>query len=721
VSTTNLVGQTLGGRYQIESLIGQGGMASVYKAYDSNLRRAVAIKVIHPHLSNNPKFFHRFEEEAAAVAQLRHPNIVLIYDFSHEGDLYYMVMEFVKGETLQNRLKGFHEARRRLSINDAITYTAEICDAVDYAHKRGMIHRDIKPANIMLDVDGKAILMDFGIAHLVGASQHTATGAILGTAMYMSPEQIQSIKIDARSDIYSIGITLFEMLSGRPPFKAESAMTLMMMHLNYPIPDLHEIQPNTPNELIAITNKALAKNREERYQTAHEMADDLRKLPERVPEFQEVLSKTPAEATLIEIPGMKDVSQTLIETEGSLTLEPANYPSTIIESPIEPIEHRAESTAKAIAERTPVERKKIKTWKLIPFLLLIIGLGSYLAYTRFSSDHDLFSLVPSPTVQAILLLSEPNTTVTALEVVPTLRLTAPQSSTPIVNNHATPSPASMRVTADYKNPHGKIVFTCEVFRDPERYQICMINADGTGFIQLTNEGNNYYPSLAPDGKSVIFVSFRTGQWQIYELELSTGLLTQMTYGNEEWSAPDISPDGKSIVAAKNTNDILEIWIMDRNGDNQYPLVQMNTDCLDPAWSTDGEKILFACGPATGRQLYVIGLDDKEINQITDLPNIRGRSDWSLEGDEIASYIGIEWEREIVIISTNGTIIKYLTDGGNNLAPSYSPDGAWITFVSYKDHYKDVEGCEIYIMKNDGSEVRRLTNNNYCDWQPRWGP
>ncbi|PWB55333.1 MAG: serine/threonine protein kinase, partial [Anaerolineales bacterium] len=195
----HLEGQTLGGRYQVQSLIGQGGMASVYKGTDTNLKRAVAIKVIHPHLSNNPEFFRRFEEEATAVAHLRHPNIVQVYDFSHDGDLYYMVMEYVVGETLQMRLKRLNGARRRMSIGEVVGYTADICDAAEYAHQRGMIHRDIKPANIMLDVNGKAILMDFGIARMVGGAQHTATGAVLGTAMYMSPEAIRGLQTDGRA------------------------------------------------------------------------------------------------------------------------------------------------------------------------------------------------------------------------------------------------------------------------------------------------------------------------------------------------------------------------------------------------------------------------------------------------------------------------------------------------------------------------------------------
>jgi serine/threonine protein kinase len=276
MSQPTWIGRTLSGRYQIESLLGQGGMSAVYKASDPNLKRFVAIKLIHSHLSGDPQFIKRFEEEAAAVASLRHPNIVQVYDFNSDQDVHYMVLEFVPGETLHERLRHLAAQDRKLPIDEAIKFTLNICDALGYAHKRGMIHRDIKPANIMLDVNGQAILMDFGIVKILGATSHTASGAVLGTASYISPEVIRSEPADQRSDIYSLGITLYEMLSGQPPFLADTTMSLMMMHLNNPVPDPRSLRADLPFALVNILLKALEKDRANRYQNVAELAADLK-------------------------------------------------------------------------------------------------------------------------------------------------------------------------------------------------------------------------------------------------------------------------------------------------------------------------------------------------------------------------------------------------------------------------------------------------------------
>ncbi|MDX1436276.1 MAG: serine/threonine-protein kinase [Anaerolineales bacterium] len=334
----SLIGHSLGGRYKIEELLGRGGMSSVYKATDPNLKRVVAVKLIHPHLSDDPEFVRRFETEASSVAQLRHPNIVQVYDFNSEEETYYMVLEFIPGETLQTRLKRMNDQERRLDIEDTVDLGASISDAVGYAHSQGMIHRDIKPANILINVQGEAILMDFGIAKIVGGTQHTATGAVLGTALYMSPEQIRGEHPDHRTDIYSLGVTLFEMVGGRPPYEADSVMSVMMMHLHDPLPDLTAINPDTPPGLVAVINKALAKEPADRYQTAGELTAALKAATRQDGIAPEAAAALAADITLQE--------------EAPLPVEPE---ATFMEEPVEELQTPGATHVEAGAPPVPAE------------------------------------------------------------------------------------------------------------------------------------------------------------------------------------------------------------------------------------------------------------------------------------------------------------------------------------------------------------------------------
>ncbi|MEM7802809.1 MAG: protein kinase, partial [Chloroflexota bacterium] len=278
MSHSSWIGKKLGGRYEIVSELGSGGMSTVYKANDPNLGRVVAIKIIHHHLTTNEDFVRRFRDEAAVVAQLRHPNIVQVYDFNSDDDVYFIVFEFVPGVTLQDHLKRLNELQRRVSVDEIIKYTQQIGSALDYAHGRGLVHRDIKPANVMINVYGDAILTDFGIAKIMDSTHHTATGAVLGTARYMSPEQIKGQTVDGRSDTYSLGVMLYEMASGFPPYDAESVMTILMMHVNDPIPRLPKL--DLPGGLNDCIETAMAKEPEDRYQTLAELSADLNRLDE---------------------------------------------------------------------------------------------------------------------------------------------------------------------------------------------------------------------------------------------------------------------------------------------------------------------------------------------------------------------------------------------------------------------------------------------------------
>jgi eukaryotic-like serine/threonine-protein kinase len=276
MSATSWVGKTLGGRYTIDRPLGKGGMSAVYRASDPNLKRAVAVKLIHAHLADSPEFVRRFREEATTVAQLRHPHIVQVFDFNREGETFYMVMELITGETLREYLDRLKASGRVTPLADMVKYAADLCDAEDYAHKRGLIHRDIKPANVIINAEGQAILMDFGIAKILGGEQFTATGATLGTALYMAPEQVRGEQVDKRTDIYATGATVYEMIAGEPPYSSTSVVSLLMMHVNDPVPDLRSVRTDVPPALVAIVQKAMAKKSEDRFQTAAEMAASLR-------------------------------------------------------------------------------------------------------------------------------------------------------------------------------------------------------------------------------------------------------------------------------------------------------------------------------------------------------------------------------------------------------------------------------------------------------------
>ncbi|MDA0242615.1 MAG: protein kinase [Chloroflexi bacterium] len=271
------IGYKLSDRYVLEALLGQGGMSTVYRGLDPNLRRQVAVKLIHPHLANNPEFVRRFEEEAAAVASLRHPHIVQVYDFNHDHDTFYMVLEYVQGVTLEERLADLAQQGHRLSLPEVRRMMGEIITAVGYAHSQGMIHRDLKPANIMVRPDGSTTLMDFGVVKMLGGDQHTATGAVMGTISYMAPEQIKGLRADHRADLYALGAILYELVAGHRPFMGDNSASTMMMHLTQPVPDLRdelrEVEPDMTNlgVLAEVVQKGMAKEPEERFQTAAQM------------------------------------------------------------------------------------------------------------------------------------------------------------------------------------------------------------------------------------------------------------------------------------------------------------------------------------------------------------------------------------------------------------------------------------------------------------------
>ena len=281
----------LGGRYELLRRLAQGGMASVYLARDRQLDRHVALKMLHPQFAADPTFAERLRREAHAAAGLSHPNIVGVYDWGRQGDRYFIVMEYVRGHSLGEIIA----ARGALEPKAAAAVAFEVAAALAFAHRAGIVHRDVKPQNVLLSADGHVKVTDFGIATMMGAGASaglTATGTVVGTAAYLSPEQARGEPTDARSDLYSLGVVLYEMLAGGPPFRGDTPVAVAYQHVQDPPPPLSQVATNVPRALEGITMRLLAKDPEDRYSRAEDLREHLQIIRER---FEQDAADRPAQ------------------------------------------------------------------------------------------------------------------------------------------------------------------------------------------------------------------------------------------------------------------------------------------------------------------------------------------------------------------------------------------------------------------------------------------
>ncbi|ANS74992.1 serine/threonine protein kinase [Paenibacillus yonginensis] len=297
-----MIGHEIGGRYQILERIGGGGMALVYKAQDLLLNRHVAIKVLRQQFVNDEEFIRRFRREAQSAASLSHPNVVSIYDVGEENEIYYIVMEYVEGQNLNEIIK----ERAPLQVDEAVRIASQICDALDHAHQNQIIHRDIKPHNILIGRNGRVKVTDFGIARAVTSATITQTGSVVGSVHYFSPEHAKGVAAGEKSDLYSLGIVLYQMLTGKLPFHGESPISVALKHLQEDFEEPRLVNPMIPQSVENIICKSMRKNPGERYNSAKEMLLDLETclLPERRTEPKLEFGPEDEDNTLI-IPAIK--------------------------------------------------------------------------------------------------------------------------------------------------------------------------------------------------------------------------------------------------------------------------------------------------------------------------------------------------------------------------------------------------------------------------------
>jgi tRNA A-37 threonylcarbamoyl transferase component Bud32 len=266
-----VVGETIAGRYKVEELVGHGGMSSVYKARDALLERHVALKILHEQYNADDDFVERFKREARAVAQLQHPNIVTVIDRGDEEGRQYIVFEYIDGENL----KEYVVRKGRLDVREALEIGLEVARGLAFAHDQGLIHRDVKPQNVLLNGDGRAKVTDFGIARTLDVDGMTQTGTVLGTSNYIAPEQASGQRVDAHSDVYALGVVLYELLAGEVPFPGESFVAVAMKHMHEPAPNLLDARKDVPLRVANAVDRALEKDPEQRFPTMDAFAAEL--------------------------------------------------------------------------------------------------------------------------------------------------------------------------------------------------------------------------------------------------------------------------------------------------------------------------------------------------------------------------------------------------------------------------------------------------------------
>jgi serine/threonine-protein kinase len=267
-----VIGEKIADRYEVEELVGHGGMSSVYKAKDSLLERHVALKILHEQYGTDEGFVERFKREARSVAQLQHPNVVTVIDRGEENGRQYIVFEYIDGENLKE-----HVVRKgRLEVREALEIAVEVARGLAFAHEQGLVHRDVKPQNILLNGDGRAKVTDFGIARTVEVDGGmTQTGTVLGTSNYIAPEQASGQPVDAHSDVYALGVVLYELLAGEVPFPGESFVAVAMKHMHEPAPNLLDVRGDVPLRVVAAVDRALEKDPEQRFPTMDAFAAEL--------------------------------------------------------------------------------------------------------------------------------------------------------------------------------------------------------------------------------------------------------------------------------------------------------------------------------------------------------------------------------------------------------------------------------------------------------------
>jgi eukaryotic-like serine/threonine-protein kinase len=633
-------------RYEIKGELSRGGMATVYYAYDPRVGREVAIKVMLKEFLNDPTFRQRFEREVKSVVDLEHPAIVPVYDYGEDNGQPFLVMRYMSGGTLAERLE-----QGPLSVEDASVIIARVGAALDQAHARGIIHRDLKPGNILFDQYNNAFLSDFGIVKIAALpSTITDKGGLVGTPAYMSPEQVQGdLEVDNRGDIYSFGVILYEMLSGAIPFNSDSPMDIAVKHVTDPVPHILSANPDLPREIEDVIAKALAKDRDDRYKTVGEMVDAVLKVTSGdVKQLMQAgkLKTRGADPLKPSAPDQKDEDNTI----GGIAKTPDTSPA-----PVSPF-------------------SKIPLWVLgaggVVALIIIGGL----ALTVFRGSRDSSSGPNKPSAGEVSAGPTPVGGGTG-----DLIYASDQNGNMGIYGIGVLGGDTTRIIQDDNNNRGpvyspdgsKIVYRTQ--RGGMR-TIVLVNADGSNPVALTdNTLENFSPSWSPDGSKIAFVSTRDGNAEIYVMNADGSNQTRLTESIGNDVDPSWSPDGAKILFDSGRERNAEIYIMNADGSSPLRLTDSPFGDYQPVMSPDGAKIVFVSERDGNPELYIMDSDGTDPVRLTENTAADLTPSWSPDGTRIAFVSRRDGNAEIYIMTPDGKEQTRVTNmPGEDLDPSWKP-------------------------------------------------
>lgn len=762
-------GSTFAGRYQIIEELGKGGMGKVFKAYDTKINEKIAIKLIKPEIAADKKTIERFSNELKFARKIRHNNVCQMFDIGEDKGTHFITMEYVSGE----ELKSFIRRSRQLTVGTSITIAKQICDGLTEAHELGVVHRDLKSSNIMIDRDGNARIMDFGIARSLSGKGITGAGVMIGTPEYMSPEQAEVREVDQRSDIYSLGVILYEMVTGRVPFEGETPLGIAMKHKSEVPKDPREINAQIPEELSRVILRCMEKDKEKRYQSAGEVRSELANIEKGIPTTERTIPKrkplTSKEITVklglkkLFIPALVFVAFLIVvgyflfrsgpklaDIKIGRTQQITHAPGLEIDSAISP-------DGKMIAYAAGPEGQ------MHLYIRQIAG-GRTVALTESFPGHHRWPQW-SPDGTRIAFQSGG-----AIYVIPALggipkRLVEPYPEESVRTPSWSPDGKQIayvkgrdiyvhlvdegksRKIAEAFEPHSlswspdvsKIAYVSgnPAFLFGRPYigniapcSIWVVSIEKGSPVQLTdNRYVNVNPVWTPDGRNILFISNRGGSRDVYQLPLKAsavpaGSPVRLTTGLNALII-SLSADGKKLAYSVFTysSNIWSIKIPEEKAisiSEAIPITTGNQAIEGISVSPDGKWLAFDSNRSGNQDIYKMPVGGGELEKLTTHPSDDFIPSWSPDGKEIVFYSFRKGNRDIHLMTADGRSIRQLTDDpAQERYPDWSPDGKHLVFQSDKTARQELFVFSRLKEHTDWGVPKQLTFDG--GGTPRWSP